>query len=156
MNKEIKKEEGIIKMEKQKEQLFKLFSKVSVDNDDNGKKLQLLKLIVKNKKKLEGGETTFVRTYRQITGILIEIEIEIKDKNNLLRITVGLKNIIGWESKKKEEFVEEFVFDIDYLKIVVNNQGIDFFQNSSKNLPKKTTNLGEKFPKRITILFKET
>ena len=104
--------------------LFEAFSEVLINNDGNHKKLELLKFIVKNKKKLEGGEAIYVRTYHQAEGNLKKIEIE--EEDNILRITMGWKSTMGWESKKKAEFI----FDIDDLKIVVNRQGIDFFQNS--------------------------
>ena len=107
------------------EQLFKLFSKDLVDDNDDSKKLQLLKSIVKNQKKLEDGEVIYVRTYHQIEGSLEKIEIE----KNVLKIII-LMTIMGRKSKKREEFV--FNIDDDSLNIVVDSDGINFFQSAER------------------------
>ena len=120
------------------EQLFELFSKSLVENNKDSKKLQLLKLIVKNKKKLEGGKAIYVRFYGGFTGNLRKIEME----DGILRIIIGWKSIIGWESKKKAEFV--FNIDNDNLDIVVDREGINFFRN---------LNLGDVSTERITVFF---
>ena len=105
-------------------ELSEAFSEVLINNDGDHKKLELLKFIVKNRKKLEGGKAIYVRTYHQTDGNLKKIEIE--EEDNVLRLTMGWKTSMGWESKKKAEFE----FNIDDLEIVVNSQDIDFFQNS--------------------------
>jgi hypothetical protein len=92
----------------------------------------LLGLIIKEQQKLKGRKVIYIRPYCQITSNLKKIEIE----DNIFRI------VMEWENKRKLEFA----FDIDDLDIIVNSQGIDFFQNLNKEL-------GENFIKQFTIFF---
>lgn len=118
------------------ENLFKIFSEISVDNNDHGGKLQLLKLIIEKQEELKGKETTYTRPYATITSRFQKIEIEIEE--NILKLTMD------WKNKKGLEKGLEFTFDINDLDIVVDRQSINFFQN---------LNLGENFTKRISIYF---
>lgn len=91
----------------------------------------LLGLIIQNQEKLRDKKASYIRYYCHIDANFEKMETG----DGILKIIMG-------KNKKKLEFT--FDTDNDNLDIVVDSDGINFFQN---------LNLGDHFTRRIVIFF---
>ena len=90
----------------------------------------LLGLVIRNQRELKGKKVSYIRPYCNITSGLKKIEV----RDGILTITMF------WQNGRKLDIA----LDINDLDIIVNREGINFFQN---------LNLGDNFTKRIVIFF---